>query len=52
MRGILLKRTFANLLSANLAWPVVVVPWHALAFLRSFGRDTRPAAPGPRNPAP
>jgi hypothetical protein len=36
MRGLIVRRTMFNIITANVLWPIFVLPLHALDLLRTF----------------
>jgi hypothetical protein len=38
MRKTILTRTAYNLITANLLWPIVVLPWHTVLFCMTYSK--------------
>jgi hypothetical protein len=46
MRGFLIKFAACNLLTANVLWPVIVLPWYVYHFVLTFRKGHTPGAGG------
>lgn len=36
MRRTILERSAINLITAHVLWPIIVLPWHTVQFIRSY----------------